>query len=61
MKADPPAPDDDHTCDRCGGVMELVTHIPKRLGSPPCAIFTCLDCGDVHWKTLDDDASNREQ
>jgi hypothetical protein len=60
MKADPPAPDD-NTCDRCGGVMELVTHIPRRLGRPPCAIFTCLDCGDVQWKTLGEDESSREQ
>ena len=33
MKADPPAPDG--TCDRCGGIMELVTHIPRRIGRPP--------------------------
>jgi len=46
MKAAPPAPDD-HTCEHCGGVMELVTNIPRRLGRPAYAIFTCLDCGDV--------------
>ena len=55
MKAAPPAPDD-HTCERCGGVMELVTNIPRRLGRSAYAIFTCLDCGDVEWKTLGDGA-----
>lgn len=59
MKADPPAPDG--TCDRCGGIMELVTHIPRRIGRPPCDIFTCLDCGDVHWKTREDDRNSKEQ
>jgi hypothetical protein len=44
-------------CGQCGGNMELLTYIPKRLGHTAYAVFECLGCGVVEWVSHNDDGS----
>ena len=53
MQADQPDRARGSACERCGGKMELLTHIPTRLGEPPYNIFECADCGLIDWVTID--------
>lgn len=57
MEADQTAASRRSACERCGGTMELLAHIPTRLGEPAYNVFECVDCGVIDWVTADDGAS----
>jgi len=40
-------------CKRCGGLLELIASLPKRLDSQAYDIFRCGGCGFVDWITQD--------
>ena len=53
MQADQPDRASGSACERCGGKMKLLTHIPTRLGEPAYNVFECADCGLIDWVTID--------
>jgi hypothetical protein len=45
----PPAPPERITCERCGGVMQLVTMIGRFANQSAYRIFECTPCMAIKW------------
>lgn len=37
------------SCEKCGGLLEELTRLPKRFDHPTFDVFRCMACGVVNW------------